>query len=84
MKRRSTYRDKIIRNYYENRDSLMLQSLGEIVSELYLASNDTKRGQLWRRAETALRNLKIAETEIARILQQHDLGALAKVVSREF
>jgi hypothetical protein len=84
MKRRSTYRDKIIRNYYENRDSLMLQSLGEIVSELYLASNDTKRAQLWRRAETALRNLKVAEPEIARVIQQHDLGALAKVVSREF
>jgi hypothetical protein len=84
MKRRSTYRDKIIRNYYENREHLMLQSLGEIVSELYLASNDSRRAQLWRRAETALRNLKIAEAEIARIVRQHDLGALAKLVSREF
>jgi len=84
MKRRSTYREKIIRNYYENRESLMLQSLGEIVSELYLTSNDTRRAQLWRRAETALRNLKVAETEIARIYHQRDLAALAKVVSREF
>ena len=84
MKRRSTYRDKIIRNYYENRDDLMIQSLSEIVSELYLASNDRARAQLWRRAETAMRNLKVAEPEIARILQNHDLGALAKLVSREF
>ena len=84
MKRRSTYRDKIIRNYYENRDGIMLQSLGEIVSELYLASNDARRAQLWRRAETALRNLKIAEAEMARIIQNRDLGALAKLVSREF
>jgi hypothetical protein len=84
MKRRRTYRDQLIRNYYENREHLMLQSLGEIVSELYLTSNDARRAQLWRRAETALRNLKIAEAEIARILQQHDLGALARLVSREF
>jgi len=84
MKRRSTYRDKIIRNYYENRGNLMIQSLSEVVSELYLASNDRARAQLWRRAETAMRNLKVAEAEIARILQSHDLAALAKLVSREF
>jgi hypothetical protein len=84
MKRRSTYRDKLIRNYYENREDLMIQALSEIVSELYLASNDRVRAGLWRRAETAMRNLKVAEPEIARILQNHDLSALAKLVSREF
>ncbi|MGO8703914.1 MAG: hypothetical protein ACLQVA_08850 [Candidatus Brocadiia bacterium] len=84
MKRRSTYREKMIRNYYENRDDLMIQSLSEVVSELYLASNDRARAALWRRAETAMRNLKVAEAEVARILQNHDLGALAKLVSREF
>ena len=84
MKRRSTYRDKIIRNYYENRDDIMIQSLSEVVSELYLASTARVRAGLWRRAETAMRNLKVAEPEIARILQNHDLSALAKLVSREF
>ena len=84
MKRRSSFRDKIIRNYYENRDDLMIQSLSEVVSELYLASTERGRAQLWRRAETAMRNLKVAEAEIARILQNHDLAALAKLVSREF
>ena len=82
MKR--SYRDKIIRNYYENREDLMIQSLSEVVSELYLASNDRARAGLWRRAETAMRNLKVAEPEIARILQAHDLRALAQLVSREF
>ncbi len=84
MKRRTTYREKMIRNYYENRDDLMIQSLSEVVSELYLTSADRARANLWRRAETAMRNLKVAEPEIARILQNHDLAALAKLVSREF
>ena len=84
MKRRGTYRDRLIRNYYENREDLMIQSLSEIVSELYLASNDRARAGLWRRAETAMRNLKVAPPEIARIIQSHDLSALAKLVSREF
>ena len=28
---------RIVRNYYENRDQIMMQSLGELVTELYLA-----------------------------------------------
>ena len=84
MARRSTYQQKMIRNYYENRDDLMVQSLGEIVSELYLASNERRRAQLWQRAENALRNLKIEEKEVIRIVRAHDLAALAKIVSREF
>jgi hypothetical protein len=84
MKRRGSYRDQLIRNYYENREDLMIQSLSEIVSELYLASNDRARAALWRRAETAMRNLKVPPPEIARIVQNHDLSALAKFVSRKF
>lgn len=84
MKRPSTRQQKIIRNYYENRDAIMLQNLGEIVSELYLAGTETKRNQLWGRAENALTKLGIQPAEITRIVKGHDLGALAKIISREF
>lgn len=79
-----TRAQKIISNYYENRDSIMIQSLSEVVSELYLASDDRRRGQLWRRAETALKNLNIKPEEIRRILVARDVGALAKIVSNQF
>ena len=75
---------KIISNYYENRDSIMIQSLSEVVSELYLASDDRRRRQLWRRAETALKNLGTKPEEIRRILVARALGALAKIVSNQF
>ena len=84
MKKHSAYQQKLIRNYYENREAITLQTLGEIVSELYLANNETKRTQLWRRAETALKNLGVDQAEAARIVKGHDLAALAKLVSREF
>ena len=84
MKRRRSYQQKLIENYYQNREHIMLQSLGEVVSELYLASNDRRRAQLWKRAETALRNLAIDEEERTRIVRNHDLTALAKIVSRKF
>ncbi len=84
MKQRSTFQQKIIRNYYQNRGDIAIQSLGEVVSELYLCTNDRKRDQLWKRAETALKGVGAEPTEVARILKARDLGALAKFVSRTF
>ena len=84
MKERSAFQQKIIRNYYQNRDDISIQSLSEVVSELYLCSNDRRRTQLWKRAETALKNIKVEPGESARILKARDLGALAKLISRAF
>lgn len=81
---KKSYKQKIIQNYYDNRESIMLQSLSEVVSELYLATDDRRHGQLWRRAETALGNLKIPPEEIKQILRNRDLGALARIISRQF
>jgi hypothetical protein len=38
MAKRSSHQDKIIRNYYQNRDAIALQRAQELVTELYLAS----------------------------------------------
>ena len=84
MKERSPHQQKIIRNYYQNQDKIMVQKLGEIVSEIYLAEGARKRDKLWARAEKALRNLKISDREITRLLQQRSPEALAKLVSRAF
>lgn len=81
---RKTRQQKIIQNYYENRDSIALQNLSEIVSELYLVSQPGKRAQLWRRAEIAMQNLKVAPTEILRIIKGQDLKALAAIISGKF
>ena len=84
MKERSAYQKKIIRNYYENRDSIMIQTLSEIISELYIAPTERRRAQLWRRAEKALRTLGVDEAEIAQIMKSRDEKALAKFVGKAF
>ena len=38
---------KIIDNYYKNADARASQNLQEIVTELYLATSEKKRKQLW-------------------------------------
>ena len=47
MAERSKFQQNIIKNYYENFDTLQLQRLGELVTELYLATGK-KRQQHWK------------------------------------
>ncbi len=62
------HQKKIISRYYDHQQTIMLQKLSELVSELYLADSEAKRGRLWRRAEAAMKNLKVPESLIAHIL----------------
>ncbi|HWL95436.1 MAG TPA: hypothetical protein VNT79_18100 [Phycisphaerae bacterium] len=68
---------KIIDRYYENRDGIMLGKLSELVSELYLAETDKKREQLWKRVETAMKNLKVRDAIAAKILAERKPDLLA-------
>ncbi len=52
--------------------------LSELVSELYLADTDTKRDQLWERAQKAMVNLKIPPAIISHIMTKKDVKILAK------
>ena len=71
---------KIIDRYYENRDSIMAQKLGEIVSELYLAEG--KKAQTpWGRAEKALANLSQNDSRVRKVLEEKNLEGLAKLVN---
>ena len=74
----SAYQQNIIRNYYENLDTIQLTKLQELVTELYLAETDKKRRTLWTRVEQALNKLKIPPEIKARILETQDVKILAK------
>ena len=71
---------KIIDRYYEHRDSIMAQKLGEIVSELYLAEGK-KAESLWKRAEKALANLSANDAQVRKVLDERSLEGLAKLVN---
>ena len=74
----TAHQQNIIRNYYQNLDTIQLTKLQEIVTELYLAESDKKRKQLWTRVEQALNKLKIPPEIKARILETQDIQILAK------
>ena len=56
MAKRSAYQERAIKNYYKNRDAIMLQRLGELVTDLYLAEGKS-RSRIWQRVSTALEML---------------------------
>ncbi len=71
---------KIIERYYDQRDTIMLGKLSELVTELYLADGESQLDKLWDRAGKAMKNLKIKESISAHILQQRSPEVLAKHV----
>ena len=80
----SPHQKRIIRDYYDHKPDIMLQKLGELVSELAVEEDEGKRRRLWARAEKALRNLKVPSWRIAKILEAQDVNLLADVVKDFF
>ena len=74
----SKHQKSIISGYYNNLDTLMLQKLSELVSELFLADSEAKQTRLWERVEKAMTNLKVPPTIAEHILAQRDIEVLAK------
>jgi hypothetical protein len=76
---RSKHQDKIIRNYYQNRDAIALQRLGELVSELYLAEGKARQRK-WKNVIGALENLKIPPARIEHLVKEDNPALVAKLV----
>lgn len=74
----SAYQSELISRYYDNMDVIMLQKLSELVSELYLARDDTKKEKLWQRVKKAMSNLGIKDGLARHIMEKKDVEILAK------
>lgn len=74
----SRHQKGVIGRYYENLDSIMLENLQNIVSELYLAETEAKSKALWVRAEKAMVKLKIKPGLVKHIMGQRSVEVLAK------
>ena len=74
----SSHQQKIIANYYDNLDTIMLTKLQELVTELYLADSKQKQDRLWERAHKAMVKMKIKPALIDHIMKQRLVTTLAK------
>jgi hypothetical protein len=74
----------IIKRYYEHRDDIAIQKLGEIVSSLYTETNKRKIASGWKAAEKHLLAAGVHKHEVTNVVKDQDLGALAKILERLF
>ncbi|MDD4270285.1 MAG: hypothetical protein PHO07_15060 [Pirellulales bacterium] len=79
MAKRSAYQQRVIKNYYENKDSIMLQRLGELVTDLYLAEGKA-RERIWSRVESTLQNLGISKERIDHLRGADNPSLLANLL----
>ena len=63
MQERSRHQEKIIRDYYRNRDAIGLQKAQEAVTELYL-SEGKKRVTVWKRLASHLEKIGLPQDQI--------------------
>lgn len=82
MAKRSTYQDKIIRNYYRNRDAIALQRAQELVTELFLATGK-KRARHWEQIKPHLAALGLPPETIDHLIQKDDPRLVAELIAKK-
>ncbi len=73
------YQQSIVKNYYANLDTALLQRLGEQVTDLYLAEGK-KRDKLWTSIATSLSKLGVAASRIDHLRESDDARKLAALL----
>jgi hypothetical protein len=72
---------KIVDRYYEHKDTIMTQKMGELVSELYLCADPQKAQRLWESVRTALKNMGVHQSRIDVLMAKRSAEALAVLVN---
>jgi hypothetical protein len=78
----SKYQQKIVKNYYENRESIALQRVQELVTELYLAEGKKKRDKVWDSVELHLGKLGVKADTLAHLRKQDKPELVAQLVQK--
>ncbi|QDT04534.1 hypothetical protein K227x_29260 [Rubripirellula lacrimiformis] len=79
---RSRHQEKIIKNYYQNRDAIGLQKAQEAVTELYL-SEGKKRLTVWKRLVSHLEKVGMKPEQIEH-LREKDSPEMVLEALRKF
>jgi hypothetical protein len=81
MAKRSSYQQNVIRNYYKNLDSIMMQRLGDLVTDLFLAEGKA-RVRLWKRVAETLKKLEIPKSQIDHLVATDNPTMLADLMKQ--
>ena len=81
----SANQQRIVNRYYANKDAIVETRLGDVVSELYIATAEGKQApikRLWNSARAALKQKGVPDAQIDRIVEAQDIQALAALAGQ--
>ena len=81
MTKRTSYQERAIKNYYNNREAVALQRVQELVTELYLTEGK-KRDKHWQNLATHLEKLGIKREQIDHLVAQNNPELVANLVQK--
>jgi len=81
MPQRGKYQQRIVKNYYENREGIALQRAQELVTELYLAEGKA-RERHWKNLIAHLEVLGVKKKQIDHLIAQDNPELVANLVNR--
>jgi hypothetical protein len=83
MANHSKYQQNIIKNFYENRETISLQRAQELVTELYLTEGK-KRAKHWQTLAGHLEKMGIKKQVIDHLISQDNPELVAKLLADKF
>ncbi len=81
MAKRSKYQQRVIKNYYDNREAIALQRVQELVTELYL-SEGKKREKHWISLANHLEKLGLKQAQIDDLVAKDNPELVANLVKK--
>jgi len=76
----SAYQKGVIKRYYENRDTIAVHKLAEILSNLWLEKKKAKLDALWESAYKQLLAAGVPINHACVVVEDRDLQTLGKII----
>ncbi|HYE61472.1 MAG TPA: hypothetical protein VD997_05715 [Phycisphaerales bacterium] len=77
----SNYQQKVVRGYYENRDTIFVSKLSSIVSDLAITKSEKEVGRLWAKAKEFLAKTTANPARVQKLVAEKNLEELARIVN---
>ncbi len=81
MAERTRYQERAIKNFYDNRESIAMQRVQELVTELYL-SEGKAREKHWKNVVIHLQKLGVAPETIDHLVAQNRPELVATLIKK--
>ncbi len=78
------YQKKVIKSFYDNKDTRLVQKLGELVSNLYLETNEKRIETGWKKIKKMLTDINVHPGEVEYLTKDKNLSMISKKLDELF